>query len=734
MPRNITVTFDDGSTHVYQQAPDNITPDQVSARAQRDFGKSVVSLDGGRPAAVEAGAQINQIPRQLGLFARYGIEGIAGVPEMLTEPIRQNITDPLLRYFNKPTVSDLVTGKKAPQGRPLSQEGAALADWMGLPKPEGANERVIGDMTKMGFSAMGTSGLMNKAAGVTSNVAKDVFAKLAANPGQQVISAVGAGGAAGASREAGGDPWMQAGAALLGGVAAPAAVNAVKSAATSAKNFTLNRFAPKVVDRNVDNTINLTLQRSGIDWNDIDAATRRAVRADVSQALQSGQELNGDALRRLIDFRRTGVTPTLGSLTLDPVQITREKNLAKMGANTSDASLQRLAQVENQNNSTLIRNMNDAGATRGDVLNAGETVAGAVLSRRDALRNAEQAAWQEARNSPSYRQPISSSVLSDINQALDSEGLMPFMDQRISSYMSAFQSGKRPFTPQDYRNLQSMLSKEMSAGGNQAAAAGVARNILERADMRPAGPVSSNLPITGAQASQIRMADLGAESALDAVNRARAATRQAYAFEDSNPLVRSVLSDGASSDPARIAQRFVIGGTPNEARDVANQLDAAGRNVVRDSIVAHLKEKALSGAADEVGNFSQSAYNKALHKIGDRKLALFFTPEEIDQLRTVGRVASYTQFQPRGSAVNNSNSGAMLAGNLLDFMGTAASRLPLGLKDTVTGTISGMQARRALSPARGLLIPPEPTSFADAVGPSLLYGGLLTAPQIVPNR
>jgi hypothetical protein len=50
MPRNITVTFSDGSTHVYQNAPDSITPEQVSARASQDFGKQVASLDGGRKA------------------------------------------------------------------------------------------------------------------------------------------------------------------------------------------------------------------------------------------------------------------------------------------------------------------------------------------------------------------------------------------------------------------------------------------------------------------------------------------------------------------------------------------------------------------------------------------------------------------------------------------------------------------------------------------------------------
>ena len=57
MPRRITVTFEDGSTHVYEGAPDDITPEEVTARAEQDFGLVVSSLDGGRgqsPALAEA--------------------------------------------------------------------------------------------------------------------------------------------------------------------------------------------------------------------------------------------------------------------------------------------------------------------------------------------------------------------------------------------------------------------------------------------------------------------------------------------------------------------------------------------------------------------------------------------------------------------------------------------------------------------------------------------------------
>lgn len=54
MPRNITVTFSDGTSHTYQNAPDDVTPEQVTQRAQTDFGKSVTELDGGKSAGPKA--------------------------------------------------------------------------------------------------------------------------------------------------------------------------------------------------------------------------------------------------------------------------------------------------------------------------------------------------------------------------------------------------------------------------------------------------------------------------------------------------------------------------------------------------------------------------------------------------------------------------------------------------------------------------------------------------------
>jgi hypothetical protein len=666
-------------------------------------------------AAVQAGKELNSIPRQLGLTARYGMEGLANTAQLATEPIRA-VTD---RLFGQ-------TGKTVPLGTLATQ----FADKIGLPSPQGADERVIGDATRLVAGAGGLGGassLARNAPGVLGQAGQF----LSANMPQQLASAAGAGLAGGASREAGGNPLMQGAASLAGGVAGGMVPGAVQGVANGARTM-FNRLTPQ----EMDTQISAVLNRAGYDYSQVPERVRQSLRTELQTALQAGRELDPAAVARMADFRTIGATPTRGMVTRDPGQFTREMNLAKTGANSSDEGMQGLARLQQANNQTFIRNLNDTGAGRGSLQAAGEQVSGSVLGQQAALRGAETAAWNEARGSAGYRQPIEANVVSRINQALGDDAMMPFLNPTISRYMEAFQTGQQPFTPQAYRNLQSMLSNEMSKGGNEAAAAGLARRVLEQTDLRPItnprGLDLGNSLVTQGTANAMRAADAAPGQAIDAVNRARSATRAAYAYEDSSPLVRSVLSDGASGDPMRIAQRFVVGGTPNEAEMLAREVGPAGRGPIRDAIAAHLKEKALSGASDEVGAFSQAAYNKALQAIGERKLSLFFSPEEVAQLRALGRVASYAQAQPVGSAVNNSNSGALLLGRGLDAITGLARRVPGGqafIADPIRNIQISMQNRQAQNVVPSLLAQqPKQPAGAGLLLPGLAYGGLLATP------
>jgi len=709
------VRLPDGT--IIKNVPDGTTKADLVAKLQGN-GMAVPSewLQAAPPAqpVQEAGQSLNRglsdIPRQIGLTARYALEGPAQAAQIFTEPVAG-----LMRLGGIKT-------------KPLGEVASGLADTIGLPKPESGQERVVGDATRL---LAGTGGMLgaSRAMAQLPGMAGTVGAGMAANPTAQITSATGAGTLGGISREGGGNELQQAGAALIGGVAGgmmPGAANAAVNAGKRA----FNRLTPQQMDVQ----INSVLQRAGMDYSQVPERARQSLRTQMQDALRAGQELDPAAVRRLAEFQTIGATPTRGMVTQDPVRITQEMNLAKMGANSADGQLQGLSRVQNQNNTRLIDVMNEAGAGRGDPLAAGERVASTVLGRQADLRGAEKAAWDAARSSPGYKQPISSKVISDINQTLGDEGLMPFMSPTISRYMEAFQTGK-PFTPQDYRNLQSMLSREVFKGGNEGAAAKAAARVLASADVmpitNPRGIDFGNSVVTGDMAQRLRAMDAAPEAAISAVNQARGATRAAYAYEDSNALVRSVLSESGASDPTRIAQKFIVGGTPREAQMLAQEVGPQGMPVIRDALLAHLKDKALSGASDEIGKFSQSAFNRALNQIGDRKLALFFSPEELTQLRTVGRVASYMQNQPVGSAVNNSNSGALLLGKGIDLL----NKIPGGqtfIGQPLQNISISMQQRAAQNVAPGLLAAQQRQPMASGLlNPALGFtGGLLAAPPV----
>lgn len=721
MPK-YTVTAPDGATYEVN-APAGATEQDAIAYVQKNLVKS-------ESLTQRVGRELNDIPRQIGLTARHGLEGLGSAAEIVSEPIRY-FTDKLIPDQANGGLNDLVAGKQLqPRAKsmPASQLASKLADTLGLPKPRNAEERVIGDATKMGFSAATMGGAASKGANLTSGIASDSLKFLAANPVQQLSSAAGAGLAGGASRESGGGPIEQGVASLVGGLSGAGAASLAQGGANLAKQL----FNKGLTQQQLDVKISNALRQTGVDYNQFPEKVKQSLRAELVGALNADKDLDPTALARLAAFKEAGITPTRGMLTQNPVQITREMNLAKMGANTGDETLQGLALLQNQNNQKLIGNLNTLGADRGDTLRAGERVTSSILGNRDSLRSAETAAWDLAKNSPGYRQPVNAGVLSDINAALDAEGMMPFMNPTISKYIEAFQSG-RPFTPQDYRNLQSMLAREAAKGGNEAYAAGVARRILEKSDLKPAGFANTNNAlVTQGMAAGMRAADDAADESISAINQARNATRSAYAYEDSSPLVRSVLSDGASADPQRIAQRFVIGGTAQEAEDLLNNLGPENIGPIKDAILTHLKSKALGGAADETGKFSQATFNNALKAIGDRKLSILFTPEEIRALKVNGRVASLMLSQPVGSAVNNSNSGALMLGRGYDLLRGIAGKLPVGqqfILDPLRNIEVSLGSRQAQNVLPVLLKEQKKLpAYQPLLLPAAVAGGGLLAP------
>ena len=88
MPRNITITFDDGTSHQYAGVPDNVTPEQVHQRATQEHGKSIANIDGGnaqpkpeRSWGDVAGSAVQNLIPSTGKL-------IGGVAEAVMSPVK----------------------------------------------------------------------------------------------------------------------------------------------------------------------------------------------------------------------------------------------------------------------------------------------------------------------------------------------------------------------------------------------------------------------------------------------------------------------------------------------------------------------------------------------------------------------------------------------------------------------------------------------------------------------
>jgi hypothetical protein len=56
MPRDVTITFDNKTSHVYRNVPDNVTPDQIEQRTQKEYPSlRLVSISGGKKPAPPVG-------------------------------------------------------------------------------------------------------------------------------------------------------------------------------------------------------------------------------------------------------------------------------------------------------------------------------------------------------------------------------------------------------------------------------------------------------------------------------------------------------------------------------------------------------------------------------------------------------------------------------------------------------------------------------------------------------
>ncbi len=617
-----------------QAAPQEVVAqDSTPDYGAMDFGERVQSV-------------VEGIPRTAGLTARSAIQGIGGMVDFMGTPVRA-----AMQY----------AGMQDPAGG-----GKQLADYLDLPEPISTTEKIIGGAEEVMTGGMGLMGGMGKASQmVRPGVTQKVLQAMSARPGLQLSSATGSGVAGSAAKETGAGWEGQLAASILGGIAAPLGVAGTQKTFMGGKAVIDKIMGDPQLNAKINLVLNSAVKAQGGTLDDLSYSVRTQLQKDMKSAMKTG-EMSPDVVRRLVDFRVTGLTPTAGPLTLDPGVITRQKNLAALGASSKDPKLQELSQIQNRNNKKLIFGLNQLGADKsGSNYQAGTRIIEAI-DEKNAVEMAKiDKLWGAARDTQGRSAALDPRTFTQkANNLLDEKMVGDLLPSDIRNKLNSMAQGEIPLTVDVAEQFKTNMAT-------------LSRNTPDKSIRMALGLVRQALDDTPLLPGQ----SIGKES-IKAFNEARRATYKWMSKVDDIPALKAVR-DGV--EPDKFTQTYVIGtgkaGSINNVMKLKSLLkdDPKALAVVKDNVAQYLKGKALSGAADEIGTFSQAGYNRAIAAIGDEKLQILFG-KDYQTLKAIGRVASYEQVQPSGSAVNNSKTAAAAISGVLDGIGgsTLVRRIPYG--------------------------------------------------------
>ena len=188
--------------------------------------------------------------------------------------------------------------------------------------------------------------------------------------------------------------------------------------------------------------------------------------------------------------------------------------------------------------------------------------------------------------------------------------------------------------------------------------------------------------------------------AFTAYKDAQAAARTRFQAMDADPAYKAAVNDAAGvGEPSALAddfvRKYVAGGKTANVQNMMRNLsnDPGNAQLVASGLMDHIRAQAGVDLRTGTGNISQAGLNKAIVNQGD-KLSAVLGPQASQTLEKLGNVARYTQEQPRGSYVNNSNTAVTLMGHAGNLAKSAIER---GVNAVVPGAGLGSWGREALA-------------------------------------
>ena len=551
---------------------------------------------------------------------------------------------------------------------------------------------------------------------------------LAAKPAATLMGRMGqggglAGGVAAASpvQDAGDEFWPQkatnVGASMAVGAAAVPLAEVAADIGGKVVNSVVNWWRSRPVKArainptDIKNAISEALKENGVDVRTVPTNVIAQLESQAKQAMLSGRALDKGATARAADFAALGMRGSAGQIGRKPSQFAFEQNVSGVKGVGEE-----LADLFGQQNTQLIEKMRGVSPVVGDALDTGKGMISALSSQDAARKGAVTAAYDKARNTVGSVAEVPMGPLAQrAGEAVENFGdaIPGPVISRLRSYGIFGDKQTKSFTVEEADRLRKIVNANWNAAD----------------PVRTKALKSIN---DGIDDTLNAMADQGATfgpAAAKAFGEARDTASARFKLIERVPALKAVVDGDAVPDT--FFEKFVLRNKNTTELAALRELIKERPDVVRDirgQIMSALDKAATGGKDVSFAKFAADSYNKELSRIGTRKLEMFFSPQEIGQLHTIGRVAMSRTNAPVGAPVNYSKSGSAV----LDFanrMGVLRQVPMLGsvVKSAGKAAERGM-VREAATPDISSVIgsrfnPPIDDATLDAIRRRIGVGG-----------
>lgn len=643
MARTVTITFGDGSQHVYSNVPETVTPEQIQSRAEKDFtGKTVSVIDGGRgqqqeqqpeePSALESfGNRLVKAADAAGQFygdflpnAANSLVGIAEVPATLATGlaggvagiVKETLTPKGFDADGKRT--DILAGEQLRQSMTYQPRTEQARQLLGL----------IGEGAQLAEPAMGLP-----IVGQLGQLAK--FAAPAAKA--QAVQRLGA--AAQAVKES---PITKGAVSAVEGI--PEAAAALKQAPGKAVAAVRERVAPSAKPTPG------TMPSGGSAGVDI-ARVRQEAAADLPVPVEL----------------------TKGQATRDFGQLRFEQETAKnaeLGAPIRErAASQQKAMVQN-----FDAWIDETGTQANDKRAVGISTDKAIRSEAAKDKVQIRTAYKEAEKAGEMETPVTTQPLvSVLNESVSAESTAPVLTAAKKELIRL--GGAEELA--DGR----LVAKDMTLANSEQ---------LRRFINKTTGVDPTNIKFAVDLKTAIDAATDGAGG--DLYKYARG-LRSKYANKyENHAVISDLLNNKRGTADRKVAledvfDRIVFQGSLDDMRHARKVIQTSGEEGqaawkdIQGQALRYIRDEATKGVArDSYGNqiISPANLNKAIQRLDNEgKLDYLFGKRGAEKLRTVNDLSKVMFTTPPG-AVNMSNTASVLLAAMdMALSGTAGMPLPV---------------------------------------------------------